>query len=218
MRYRRQRYGRTAPVEPGTGPDNGGGGGAPNQPADPATPSAFDPSTLSPEAKAYVEAQLKAERDKARGFERAAGAKEERSKVTTELAKALGLAPAEADPQKIAAELAAAQEANKLLKVEGAAERAARKLGADDDLVVAKLHRDGVLKGLDPDAPDFADKVKAAVEKVVADNPRLKLDGAPTVTPPAGKAPVAQAAGGNGAGEGSRRPGLGPAIGNSYKK
>jgi hypothetical protein len=104
------------------------------------------------------------------------------------MAAKLGLKPAELDPAAVAAELKAERDANRVMRIEGAAEKAARKAGADEDLVVAMLARNGKLKGLNPEAADFTDTVKTLVEQAIADNPRLKLD---TTTPPP---PAAQGA------------------------
>lgn len=197
---------RTAPLEPGTGTvDNGGA------PVVPPAPVAFDPASLTAEQKAYVDAQVKAAADKSRGYDKAAAAKAERDAIKAALAKALGDDPAALDPAAVATELAAARETNRQLLTDRAVERAARAAGADDDLVAGKLMRDGSLKGLDPAAPDFGDKVKTLVDAAVLANPRLKLDATPVapVTPAAGKAPVAVF---TGTGEQGSRPTLGAAL------
>jgi hypothetical protein len=183
---------RTAPLDNG---DPNPSGGAPSS-TPPATPPAnppadsFDPAKLSPEAKAYIAQQVKAADEKARTTTRDNASKAATDAVLQTIATALGQKPAEVDPAAVAAELKAARESNATMRTEVAVERAARKAGADEDLVTAKLLRDGKLRGLDPEASDFADKVKALVDEAIAANPRLKLD---TTTPPP---PAAQGAGG----------------------
>lgn len=179
---------RDAPLDTGTPDPQGGGTGTPPAANPPAPPTAFDPSTLSPEAQAYIAKQVKAADEKARTTTRDNAATAAEAKVRKEMADKLGLTPAQLDPAAVAAELKAERDANRVMRIEGAAEKAARKAGADEDLVVAMLARNGSLKGLDPEAADFRDQVKTLVDKAIADNPRLKLD--TTATPP----PAAQGA------------------------
>lgn len=179
---------RTAPLDDGTPNPSGGGTGTPPESTPPTPPTAFDPSTLSPEAQAYIAKQVKAADEKARTTTRDNAATAAEAKVRKEMADKLGLTPAQLDPAAVAAELKAERDANRVMRIEGAAEKAARKAGADEDLVVAMLARNGSLKGLDPEAADFRDQVKTLVDKAIADNPRLKLD--TTATPP----PAAQGA------------------------
>jgi hypothetical protein len=175
---------RTAPLDTGDpNPSGGGTGTSPETPANPPAADPFDPEKLSPEAKAYIAKQVKAADEKARTTTRDNAAAEATKTFKAKLAELLGEKPEQVDPARVGAELAAAREANKLLRVEGSVERVARKAGADEDLVVAKLARDGKLRDLDPEAADFTDKVKALVDKAIADNPRLKLD--TTAAPPA---------------------------------
>lgn len=207
---------RTAPLDDTSGANGGGGTGtAPETPpaGQPAV-EPFDPEKLSPEVKAWVAKQVKAADEKARTTTRDNAAKAATDTVLQTIATALGQKPTEVDPAAVAAELKAARETNATMRIEGAAERAARKAGADEELVVAKLSRDGSLKGLDPEAADFGDKVKALVDKAIADNPRLKLDST-TPPPPGAQGAVGshqQPAGGEG---GKARPkSLVEALGN----
>lgn len=179
---------RTAPLDGDTSNPSGGGAGTPPETNPPAPPAAFDPSTLSPEVQEYIRKREKAADEKARTTTRDNAASAAEAKVRKEMADKLGLTPAQLDPATVAAELKAERDANRVMRIEGAAEKAARKAGADEDLVVAMLARNGKLKGLDPEADDFTDKVKALVEQAIADNPRLKLD--TTASPP----PAAQGA------------------------
>lgn len=175
---------RTAPLDNADPNPSGGGTGTPPAATPPADkPAEFDPSTLSPEAQAYIARREKAADEKARTTTRDNAAAQAEAKVRKEMADKLGLTPAQLDPATVAAELATERAANKVLRVETAVERVARKVGADEDLVVAKLARDGKLKGLDPESDKFADEVKALVDKAIADNPRLKLE-TTTATPP----------------------------------
>lgn len=206
---------KTAPLDDSSGASGGGGTGTPPVATPPADkPAAFDPSTLSPEVQEYIRKREKAADEKARTTTRDNAAAQAEAKIRDEMAAKLGLKPAEVDPAATAAELAKAREANVILRTEGAVERAARKAGADEDLVVAKLLRDGKLKGLDPEAADFTDTVKKLVDELVASNPRLKLDTV-TPTPAAAQGAVgshSQPAGGEG---GRTRPkSLGEALSN----
>lgn len=201
---------RTAPVEPGTGTvDNGGAPAAPAAPPAPApAPAVFDPATLSPEAKAYIAEQTRKADERARTTTRDNAAKTATDELTKKLAEALGIAPKEADPAKLTAELQQIKARNAELLQDRAIMDACGKpdVKADADLVGALLARQGKLKDLDPDASDFGAKVTALVAETVAANPRLRLDPAPAAPAPGGSAPVAPMAGGTG-GEGRKRPG-----------
>jgi hypothetical protein len=207
--FRRHRKGpwlRTAPVEPGTGtPDNGGAPTAP--PAAPAAPAPFDPNTLAPEVKAYIEQEKRKADERARTGTRDNAAKQATDELTKKLAEALGIAPKEADPAKLTAELSALKARNAELLQDAAIAAACSKsdVKADADLVGALLARQGKLKDLDPDAADFTTRMQALVAETVAANPRLKLETAPAAPAAGGSAPVAPMSGGNG-GEGRVRP------------
>lgn len=165
-------------------------------PAVPPTPTpaapAFDPE--SPEVKAYLAEQRKAiaaqEGGKARDAARSGAAEAARTAVLEEIAKSLGLKPKDVDPAAVAAQLASAQSEARMARVDRAVDRAARKAGADEDLVGAVLARNkaSALAKLDPTSETFEADVAALVEAEVAANPRLKLE---IATPPGGQAPVA---------------------------
>lgn len=92
------------------------------------------------------------------------------------IAKALGLKPADADPVKLAEELAKAQTASRTSQVELAVHRLAGKKGIDAD-AEALLDSRGfaaAVADLDPSASDFASKVEAAIKDAVKANPKLK--------------------------------------------
>lgn len=96
--------------------------------------------------------------------------------LTSQLAKALGLAKDDEplDPAKLTEQLSAKDQAIRDLKVERALDKAARKVGADEDLLDAVLTRKGALAGLDPSADDFTQQLDALVKAEVDANPKLK--------------------------------------------
>ncbi len=211
MFTRRQRgpFRRTAPVEPGTGtPDNGGAPVTPPAPAPaPAAPPAFDPNSLTPEARAWMDEQVRKADEKARTGTRDNAAKQATDEITRKLAEALGVAPKAASPEALSVEIATLKARNAELAQSKAISDACRAdaVKADADLVEALLARKGKLKDLDPDAADFSAKINALVLETVNANPRLKLDAAPAAPAPGGSAPVAPMTGGT-AGEGRKRP------------
>lgn len=146
----------------------------------PPTPPAFDPES-SPEAKAWA-AKVKAD---AEARARTGSKDNARKETIAEIAKALGLEPAQVDPAKLATEHAAAIERANRVERERAVERAARAHGGDEDLTVAVLGHGGRLGELDPTASDFAAKVDALVKETIDANPKLKA-GPVTPPPPAG--------------------------------
>jgi hypothetical protein len=196
---------------PGNGPDNGGGAPAGGQPpaAPPAQPATFDPSSMTPEARAYMDARIRAEQEKARTTTRDNAAAEARRKLLEELSGGdANLTPeqlrqklTEGDQhaQKLAAE-------NRRLAAQLQIGSAARSAGADEQLVTAVLAHGGKLDALDPAAADFATKVATLVAEAITANPRLKIDSGPAVPPAAGQNPVGVHGAPNG-GEGRKRPG-----------
>lgn len=205
---------RDAPAEgaPG-GPTDPPPAPVPPVPPAPTPPPAFDPSQLSPEARAYLDAKVREADTKARTGTRDAAAQAAEAKIKDDIAKLLGVKSADVDPAAVAAELAKARDENRAIKVESAVERAARVAGADEDLLVAKLARDGKLAGLDPAAADFGTKIKALVDEALAANPRLKLDATPATPPAGGRAPVAPVGAAPAGGERTGRPSMTAAIG-----
>lgn len=202
---------RTAPVEPGTGSPDGGGAPAPTPAAPPVAPTApapFDPKSLTPEAQAYLAEQVRRADERARTGTRDNAAKTATAELTAKLAEALGLTPKTATPEALQAELSTIKARNAELLQDKAIGDAckAREINGDADLVGALLARQGKLKGLDPEAADFADKIKTLVAEAVTANPRLRLDPVPAAPAPGGSGPVAPMAGGNGR-EGRARPG-----------
>jgi hypothetical protein len=90
--------------------------------------------------------------------------------------EAAGIKPAgEAlDPAKLTEQLSAKDQAIRRLTVERALDKAARKNGADEDLLTAVLAHQGALGELDPTASDFTEKLDALVKSAVGANPKLK--------------------------------------------
>jgi hypothetical protein len=180
-------------VDSGDPNPSGGGGPAPTPAPAPApspapAPPAFDPSSLSPEAQAYLDSQVKAERDKSRNFEKAREAKATEERIRKEYAERLGLTPAEVSPDVIKAELDKERATTAQLRAQIDIGRACRnpEIDADEDLVGAVLAQRGTLKALDPSAPDYAAKVAEAVKALVTEKPNLKRTQAPVGPPPPG--------------------------------
>lgn len=180
-------------------------------PVTPVDPKPFDPSTLPPEVQAYLEAERKRIATQEGGKARDTARQTEREATLAKIAEALGLKPAEVDPAQVAQELTQARTEARTAKIDRAVDAAARKAGADEDLVGAVLARKGLLADLDPGAADFADKVAALVKAEVDGNPRLKLD---VATPPGGQAPVNGGFGG--APNAAQRPSMLGAIAEFY--
>ena len=78
------------------------------------------------------------------------------------------------DAAKLTEQLSAKDQSIRNLTVERALDKAARKAGADEDLLDAVLTRKGALAGLDPSATDFAQQLDALVKAEVDANPKLK--------------------------------------------
>lgn len=165
----------------------------PTPPAPPATPPAptFDPTTLSPEAQAYL-AKAKADaeaqaRIKARDEAKAEAAKAATDEVTAKLAAALGLAPAApADPAKLQAEIEALKGTSASDKREIALWKTAAGAGVstagltrltDSRSFMAKIEK------LNPSEDDFATKLAAVVTEAITADPSLKAGTAPAGTP-----------------------------------
>lgn len=96
-----------------------------------------------------------------------------------QVAQLLGLADDDATPEKLQAQLAdrdaqVAQRDELLAGMlrERQAERAARRHGADVDLIMPALTYNGLLDGLDPSGDDFAANVDTVVADFVKSNPK----------------------------------------------
>ncbi|MCO7195391.1 hypothetical protein [Pseudonocardia sp. McavD-2-B] len=134
---------------------------------------------------------------------RAEKAEKERDDANATLAavrKAFGLDQDEDDPKKVAeqAQQTAAEKDRELraMKVERAAERSARKAGADvDKLTDSRAFVDATAK-LDPSADSFADDMGALVEKFLEDRPHFKAQ--PDTPPPSSQDMTGGGEGGKG--------------------
>lgn len=147
-------------------------------------PTAFDPSSLPQDAQDWLKKAAADAEAKARLGAKAGAAEAATKDLMAKMATALGLAPDPTlDPTKLAATLTERDRQLNTLKVEGAAERAARRHGGDDDLVVAVLTRGGKLAALDPNAADFDSVLDALVKSTIEANPRLRAGGAPAPAP-----------------------------------
>src|SRR5688572_4721307 len=182
-RYQRGPMLRTAPTgepvgDPGTGaPPAPPTPAVPAPPVTPAAPAAFDPSSLPPEARAYLDGQTRKAQADADAKARLTAKENARKELFEEFARAAGIAPEATDPTKLAEQLTRQQGENRQLKINAAVGTACRaaEIAADETLVTAVLQYSGRLADLDPAAPDFADKVRALVQAEVAANPRLKV-------------------------------------------
>lgn len=147
---------------------------------DPAKPADGDGTDWKARARQW-ESQSKANKD-------AASERDKLSGVLENLRKALDPDGAkDDDPATVAERAVAERDADRaelrLLKAERGAERAARKAGADVDLL---LDSNGFLQRLaklDPAADSFAADVEQAVADALAANPRLKAASTPPPPP-----------------------------------
>lgn len=150
----------------------------PNDPA-PADPKPGDDPWSDPvKARAEIE-RLRRENGNARTTAKQQAAEEARNELLEKLGLKDGDKPV--DAAELAAQLAAkdtdlttSQETVRKLTVERALDKAARKSGADEDLLAAVLAHKGSLRDLDPSATDFTTKLDAIVKKEVEANPKLK--------------------------------------------
>lgn len=110
------------------------------------------------------------------------------------IAKALGLKTDDADPAKLAAQLAAKDTEARQSKVELAVYRAASTHGADPAALLDSRGFLNSVNDLDPSGKDFNSKVSDAIKAAVEGNPKLK------VTPPGPARSGGEFPGGSGAG------------------
>ena len=172
------------PAEPPTPPAPPAPPAAPPAPpAPPAQPPApqFDPSSLSPEAKAYLDAQVKAADEKARIGSKENAAKAERERLLAEVRKTLGLDPNEPpDAAKLQAELESMAAGNRAKDVELAILRSAATAGADPAKLTDSVSFMRAAAKLNPTDADFSAQLTKAITDAVASNPALKAGaGAP---------------------------------------
>jgi hypothetical protein len=134
------------------------------------TEAAAEPKTYDENYVKGLRDEAAANRVKARDAETAAEAR------INKILEAAGIKTAEEplDPAKLTADLSAKDQAIRALTVERALDKAARKAGADEDLLDAVLTRKGALAELDPSSADFAQQLDALVKAEVDANPKLK--------------------------------------------
>ncbi|GAB3213313.1 hypothetical protein GCM10027294_43700 [Marinactinospora endophytica] len=155
----------------------------------PATP---EPQTFTADYVKQLRDEAAANRVKAKEAETAREqAETERQATLDAIARALGLNEQEPpDPEELARQLTAAQEATaareaelRQLRVERAAERAARTHDADVDTLLDSRAFTTALAKLDPSDEGFADALDELVKTTVEANPKYKLAGqAPTTS------------------------------------
>lgn len=146
---------------------------------------------VEPAAKTYTEDYVKRLRDENAGHRQGKTAAEQKAAeleaALTAVRKVLdpNAAP-EDDPRKTAENAIAREKAKdaelRALKVEQLAERAARKAGADVDLLMDSRGFEAALRKLDPDTTTFTDDLNSLVEASVKANPRLKATASRSVT------------------------------------
>jgi hypothetical protein len=186
----------TAPIEPTPGAP--AAVPAPPTPAPTVTPPApqqptatFDPSSLTPEAQAYLKAQIDAADLKARTGSKANAAAEAQREMAAKVAKALGLAGAEPpDPAQLLEQAEAARDAAWASALELQIFRIAGAAGANPDaLLDSRSFIDSLdeLYELDPKSAEFKAALQAKVQAAAAKYPATP--GSPAPGAPAGPRP-----------------------------
>lgn len=150
---------------------------------------------------------LRNENGNARTTAKAEAAAEARTEFAKALAKAAGIElPGDnPDPEKLAADLVAAQNETKQTAIELAVYRGAAKHQGDPDALLDSRAFVAEVAKLDPKASDFQAQLDAALKKAVDSNPKLKAGQAPGAS-------AVPAAGGSGEGNQQRPTSLGAAI------
>lgn len=123
----------------------------------------------------------RAEAGKSRVNAKEAAAAEATQKIVRDLAKAAGieLPGDKPDPDKLAADLAAARTDGQQASLALAIYKAAPALSANPDALLDSLSFQTAVKDLDPKSADFDAKVAEAINKAVTANPNLKTGRAP---------------------------------------
>lgn len=174
-----------------------------------ATPPAKPGDNLpdDPEALRKEILRLREENGKDRTAAKTKAAEDAVNDLTQRLGKALGLIKDDEklDPEKLAADLQAAQGAATTAKVQLAVFKAAASK-ADPVKLLDRNSFTSKLSDLDPSAKDFDAKVTAAIDEAVKNDPTLKASGQ---APGASAVPAAGGSGENGR---TRVLGLGAAI------
>ncbi|MFJ4286412.1 hypothetical protein ACIPY0_12270 [Paenarthrobacter nicotinovorans] len=113
---------------------------------------------------------------KQNGDERINAKKQAADEARQELLQKLGLVKGDEKPSidDLIKQNSSKDAALRSLTVERALDKAARKAGADEDLLAAVLAHKGSLSKLDPSEADFATKLDALVKAELDGNPKLK--------------------------------------------
>jgi hypothetical protein len=166
-------------------------------------PTPFDPDSLSPEAKAYIKAQIEGEKFKARDGARKTAADEARKATLAEVAKALGLTEEgeEVSAEEMSGRIQEAQAQAFQARIESQMTRAAGRLGFDadnamdsnrfmDDLAAALDEKADDspehIANLDPRSSAFTAEVERALGVALEKNPRFKTTSTPRADPSQG--------------------------------
>jgi hypothetical protein len=146
-------------------------------------PKTGDDPKPDPEPKTFDEKyvkELRAENAKHRNEKKQyAEDKQKLENQIKSIQKALGLEDDEPDADKLQSELKAKETELRGLKIENAFSKVARKVGADEELTYAVLHRKGELNDLALDS-ELDKSLEVLVKQALEDNPKLKAE---SVTP-----------------------------------
>ena len=156
----------------------------PNQDPQPTAPAQPDPKPAekpaeptAPEWDGKVESLPPAAQKLIRDLRKEDGDERVAKKTLDAIQKALNpdAKPEEkADPAQLVQQLSDKDDTIRKLTVERALDKAARRAGADEDLLDAVLARKGSLKQLDPSDKDFTKKLDALVKTELDANPKLR--------------------------------------------
>lgn len=138
----------------------------------------------------YTEADMKKLRDEAAGrrteLRTAQQELDQHKQLLQNIAKQLDPngGSGEDDPAKVAEQAVAERDKKdgelRALHIERAAEKAARKVGADPDSLVDSRAFTDSAKELDPEAEDFNDKMESLIKSKMDNNPRLRAGQEPS--------------------------------------
>lgn len=160
------------------------------------TEASFDPSTLPPEAQAYLKKQLESEKFKVRDNARRTAAEEAEKRVREEYARKLGLIDDGEEPpaaDELTARLAQEESQRFQAQVEHQAFRIGTRLGVDIDAALdSNRFMDALVDAFDevgdddpkhisklnPRSAAFAAEVERALGVALEKNPRFKAAGA----------------------------------------
>lgn len=173
--------GTTAPPTPAPVPTPPPG--APTPSGAPAAPSPFDPSALSPEAQAYLKAQIDAADLKARTGSKTNAAAEATREMAAKVAKALGLSTDQPpDPAELTEQIEMARNAAWASGVELQVFRLAAAAGANAEALLDSrsfIESLDDLVDLDPNSAEFKTALQAKVQEAAAKYPATSAGQAP---------------------------------------